>query len=336
MRNAILLIIALVASCLAPTLARGQDSIVVYSGRSESLMQPVFDRFEHETGVRVRVKYGSTSELAALLLEEGARTPAALYIAQDAGALGALAKESRFETLPEDVTDLVDARFRSPDNVWTGITGRARTVVYNTNVVSPDDLPDSILGFVDEQWRNRVAWAPANGSFQAFVTALRKTHGQDTASQWLRAIRDNGAMEYPKNSAIVQAVGSGEADVGFVNHYYLYRFLSQDPSFPAANHFLVGGDVGALVNVAGAGLLRSNAIDDDARGHALALIRFMLSESIQADFATRTYEYPLRHGVEPFEGLPPLTSIESPNIDLSDLDDLAGTLDLLRGVGVLP
>jgi iron(III) transport system substrate-binding protein len=332
-----LTLVVLVLSALFPALlARADDSIVIYSGRSESLVQPVFDHFEAETGITLRVKYGSTAELAALLLEEQDRTPASLYLAQDAGALGALAKDGRFLKLPADVLELVDARFRSDDNVWVGVTGRARTVVYNTDKVSPNDLPDSILDFTAPKWAGRVAWAPGNGSFQSFVTALRYQYGQDAAAQWLRDIADNGAKEYPKNSAIVQAVASGEADVGFVNHYYLYRFLAKDPDFPAANYFLPGGDVGALINVAGVGILKRNGLTPDSLERTQQLVRFLLSQPVQEDFASRTFEYPLRHGVEPSSDLPPLSSLESPHLDLSDLDDLRGTLDLLRSVGVLP
>src|SRR5688572_8611194 len=147
-------------------------SLVVYSGRSEELVRPIIERFAEETGVDVRVQYAGTAELAATLLEEGSNTPADVFFAQDAGALGAVAREGMFATLPDDILELVEPRFRSPDGLWIGISGRARVVVYNRETVSEEDIPESILDFTDPQWEGRLGWAPTNASLQSIVTAL--------------------------------------------------------------------------------------------------------------------------------------------------------------------
>jgi len=315
----------------SPTEVSG--SVTVYSGRSEELVQPVLDDFEAATGIEVNVRYGDTAELAATILEEGGNSPADLYFAQDAGALGALAAEGRLAELPDEILQLVPSQYRSPSGLWVGISGRARVVAYNTDVLSPDDLPGSILDFTDPQWDGRIGWAPTNGSFQAFVTALRLTEGEEEARAWLEGILDNNPTEYPNNTTAVDGVANGEVDVAFVNHYYLYRFLEeQGMGFPARNYFLDAGDPGALVNVAGAAVLDS-ADHPDA---ALKLIEYMLSQEGQQYFSDETYEYPLVEGVEPSFDLLPLSEIDPPDIDLSDLDDLEGTLDLLRETGALP
>ena len=328
--------IASLLALVAVAAAAAAEPLVVYSGRSESLIGPAIERFEDESGVEVKVRYGGTAELAALLLEEGARTPADVFIAQDAGALGALASEGRLRTLPGEILDLVDPAFRSPEGAWVGVTGRARTIVYNTEELTETDVPRSVFDLTKPEWKGRVGWAPANGSFQSFVTAMRVTHGDDRTRAWLKGMIENDAREYPKNSAIVRAVGAGEVDLGIVNHYYLMRFLAEDDGFPAANFFPPAGDPGALVNVAGAAVLRSARRDADTSDNAHALLKSLLSETAQKDFATRTFEYPLIEGVAPAKGLRPLSEIQSPEIDLSDLSDLRGTLQMLRETGALP
>jgi iron(III) transport system substrate-binding protein len=119
-------------------------SITIYSGRTEDLIGPLIERFEEQTGVDAQVRYGDTAELASLLLEEGAATPADVYIAQDAGALGAVAGGGLLRQLPTDVLDRVPASFRSPDGHWVGVSARARVVVYDTRELSPEQLPTSI------------------------------------------------------------------------------------------------------------------------------------------------------------------------------------------------
>ncbi len=167
---------------------------------------------------------------------------------------------------------------------WVGLSGRVRVVVYNTEMVDPVELPASILDFVDSRWESRIGWAPQNGSFQAWVTALRVTEGEDAARTWLEDVRDNGAVEYPNNTSIVQAAANGEIEVGFVNHYYLHRFLAEEGGgFGARNHYTAAGDVGTLVNVAGAGILASSSNS----GIAERLLEFLLGEEALRPGRTR-------------------------------------------------
>jgi iron(III) transport system substrate-binding protein len=235
--------------------------------------------------------------------------------------------------LPAELLDKVPTRFRSPDGNWVGVSGRARVVVYDTRELSPDELPTSIHDFTDPQWRGRIGWAPTNGSFQAFVTAMRVLEGEDAARAWLEGIVANQPRRYENNTAVVQAVADTEIDVGFVNHYYLLRFLAeQGEAFPVRNHFLAGSDPGALVNAAGAGLLNAS----DAEPNARRFLDFLLSPESQAYFAQETNEYPLVAGVDGPAGQPALEDLQTPEIDLSDLSDLQGTLALLNETGVLP
>lgn len=307
-------------------------AITVLAHDSFNLDEELLADFTAATGIEVEVRYGGTAELAATILEEGENSPADVYWAQDAGALGALAGEGRLTTLPDGVLNLVDPRFRSNTGEWIGITGRVRTIVWNTDVLTEDELPTSVFDLTDPAYDGKIGWAPANGSFQAFVTAMRVVHGEDTTREWLEGMLANGVTEFPNNSSIVEAVGRGEVELGLVNHYYLLRFKAEDPGFPAENLFLKD-DVAGLVNTAGAGILTTT----DQPSAAEQLITWMLGDEAQAYFGTFTdeLEYPLALGQEASPELPSLASLNPPDVDLSDLADLEGTLVLLREVGAL-
>ena len=313
-------------------LTPGEGTLVVYSGREQYLVEPIFEQFEERSGVDVQVRYGETAELASTILEEGENSPADLFFAQDPGALGALADAGALTELPQDIVDGVPERFRSEEDEWVGTSGRARVVAYNTEELSEEDLPDSILDFEDSEWSGRIGWAPTNGSFQAFVTALREVEGEGEAREWLEGIQANDPFVYPDNSTALEAVASGEVDVAFVNHYYLYQALEeQGEGFDARNYSFPGGDVGNLVIASGVGVLPT--AENPEAAHSFA--EYLLSEEVQRYFADETFEYPLAEGVEPTEGLKPLDEIETPEVDLGDLDDLQGTLELLQETGVL-
>ena len=306
-------------------------TITVYAGRSEELVGPILDDYSQQTDVDVEVRYGDTAEMAATILEEGDHSPADVFFGQDAGALGALKAEDRLVDLPEDVVDKVDERFADPDGTWVGTSGRARVIGYNADAVDAEEVPDTLLDVTDEQWDGRVGWAPTNGSFQAHVTALRVELGDDAVGDWLEDLDDVG-VAYENNTAIVEALGRGEVDIGLVNHYYLYRFLEEDPDFPVDNAFLTAGDVGNLVNIAGVGVT-DTADDPDA---AYGLVEFLLTEEAQQYFADEVFEFPLVPGVEGDPRLPTIEDIDAPDIDLSDLEDLQGTIELMQQAGVLP
>ena len=327
-----ILSILVAASTLLFIPATWAETMTVYSGRTEDLIGPILESFEKKSGHDVQVRYGKTAQMAATILEEGKNSPADVFIAQDAGALGALANAELFRALPNDILSRVDARFRSATGSWVGLSGRARVVVYNTENVSPEDLPNTMQGFCDPKWKGRIGWAPANGSFQSFVTALRKTQGEEAARNWLTCIQANEPNVYPKNTPIVAAAGAGEIDVGFVNHYYLHRFLKEHgESFKARVAHPAAGDAGALINVAGAGILKTSAQPAVAE----ELLRFLLSDEAQTYFTTETYEYPLVDGVPVNSAIKPLADIKTPALDLGDLNDLQGTLNLLQSTGTL-
>jgi iron(III) transport system substrate-binding protein len=326
----------LLAACQVDD-ASGSESnqLVIYSGRSESLVGPIIDQFSEATGIEVDVRYGGTAELAATLLEEGEHSPADLFYAQDPGGLGAVAATGMLAELPPEISDDVPARFAPPSRGWIGISGRARVVVYNTESLSPADLPDDLWGFTDPKWRGRIGWAPTNGSYQAMITGMRSIWGEEQTREWLLAIQANEPVAYEKNTPIVAAVAAGEVEVGFVNHYYLHRFLAEEgEGFAARNYFLPGGGPGSLIMVSGAGILKTAAHAENGR----RFIEFLLSVPGQQYFASQTFEYPVVEGVAVSPLLPSLAELDAvaAEISLDQLADLEGTAELLSGLGILP
>lgn len=328
--------LATVIATLATGLAAcgGEDSgITVYSGRAKALVGPLFQRFTKDTGIKVSVRYGEGAELAAQIAEEGKRSPADVFVSQDAGALGALAKRRLLSRLPDEELDKVDARFRAKDGTWVGISGRARVIVANRQKVPGPEVPTGVLSLTEAKWRGRFAIAPTNASFQAFVTAMRVQAGDDSTRAWLAALKANEPRIYEGNALIVRAVNDGQVDLGLANHYYLYELgkeIGQD-KLVAENHFPPEDDPGALVNVAGVGILESSKGNKDAT----AFVRYLLSPPAQRHFAETTFEYPLVEGVPAAPEVPPLSQVPSPDIDLSDLAGLEETLAMLREVGLL-
>ena len=325
----------LIAAALAAgvTAARGGgESLTVYSGREEKLVKPLYDRFTRATGIQLRVRYGDSAELAATLLEEGGNSPADIFFAQDAGALGAVASEGRLAELPKRTLARVPERFRAPGKRWVGTSGRARVVVFNTDVVTRRQLPTTIWGFTARRWKGKLGLPPTNASFQAFVTAMRLKVGDARTRRWLLAIKENDVRFYARNLQVVQAVADREIQVGFVNHYYLYQLKEQQPKAPAANYFLGRNDPGALINVAGAGIVSGT----DKTSAARRFVDFLLSKEAQRFFASGPgrAEYPLVRGVRPRAGLPPLAKVDGARIRLGRLGRaLPGTLRLLNEVG---
>jgi iron(III) transport system substrate-binding protein len=308
------------------------DTLTVYSGREEEIVAPLFERFEEETGVDVEVRYGDSAELAATIAEEGDNSPADVFFGQDPGSLGALA--DRFSDLPDDVLSRVDERFRGGSK-WVGTSGRTRVIVYNTEALSADEVPDSVFDLTDPKWKGKIGIAPTNASFQAFVTAMRLDAGDDRTRAWLEGVMANEPKFYERNTPIVEAAAAGEIELGLVNHYYLYLVRAeQGEDAPVENHYLAGDDPGALVTVAGAGVLESS--DDRATGERF--VEFLLADEQQRFYTEEAEEaeIPLVDGIEPKEGVPTLEELAGagPDVDFTRFgEELERTLELLNETG---
>jgi iron(III) transport system substrate-binding protein len=313
--------------CAAPAPdASSEESITIYSGRNETLISELLDTFTKETGIQVEVRYGDSAELAAQILEEGENIRADVYFGQDAGALGALALAGVTKTLPSDITDLVPAEFKSTTSQWVGVSGRSRMIVLNPAKVT--EVPSSYKDLMDPSWKGRIGIAPMNASFQAFVTAIRVLEGEQAAIDFLAAMKENAVL-FEKNSIILQAVEDGVVDAGLINHYYWFELAAQvgDSNMKSEIAWFQDGDIGNLINVAGVALVSDNP-------NAVVFAKWLLSQTAQQYFVERTREYSMT-GVPEVAGLKPLSEIRAPKIDLSDLESLAETLELIRRAGLL-
>ena len=310
--------------------ASAQQSVVLYSGRSEDLVGPLIDKFEAATGITVETRYGSTTEMAAQLLEEGDKTPAQVFLSQDAGALGAVSAAGLFTTLPTDVTGAVLPAYTSRDGSWVALTGRARVIVYDGQQLKAGDVPDEVTALTAPEWKGRVGIAPTNASFQAFVTALRVTEGEEAAEKWLTDLKANDVKIFEGNSQILEAVNTGTLDTGLINHYYWFEAASETGADKMRAQLKYGkqGSTSALVNVTGAGVIKGN--EDNAAANQL--VAWLTGPEAQAYFVEQTYEYSLVPGAAGPEGAPSFTELKGPDLDLADLASLDQTVALLQKV----
>ena len=323
--------IALALLVLVPTAGCGGEDadLTIYSGRNERLVGDLVKDYEKRTGLNVEVRYGDSAELAAQIAEEGNNSPADVFFAQDAGALGSV--EPQLAPLPAAIQQKSPERYRDPKGRWVGVSARSRVVAFDSRELQDGDLPDTVFDFTKPEWKGRIGLAPTNASFQAFVSAMRLEIGDERTRQWLEGIKANEPRTYENNIQTEEAIARNEIDVGFVNHYYAYELRAEQPGFPVRNHFLRKGDPGSLVNAAGAGVLKAT----DAKPDAERFVDYLLSRQGQVYFADKLYEYPVIAGVSPPDGLPPLDHLKGPSIRLADLGrELRPTLQMLDEVGL--
>jgi iron(III) transport system substrate-binding protein len=314
--------------------AEDGGTLTVYSGREEEFVASLFERFEADTGIEVDVRYGDSAELAATIIEEDDASPGDLFFSQDAGSLGAVAEAGLFEDVDSEILDRVQERFRSPEGLWVGTSGRGRVAVYNTEHLDAADLPASILEFAEPMWEGRIGVPPTNSSFQAHVAAMMLTIGEGATRDWLEGLMANEVRFYEDNAATTRAVASGEIEVGLVNHYYKFEVEAEDGSLPIQNHYFESGDPGSFVNTAGVGILASAEHADAAQ----TFIDYVTGEEGQTWVATETWEYPVAPGYEPSVDLLSINSFVGPEsqVDLSDLGPaLPAALQLLAEVGMV-
>lgn len=308
-----------------------QAQLTIYSGRSKALIDPLIQQFESETGINVRVRYGGTTQLAVAIMEEGERSPADIFWSQDAGALGAVHTEGMLIRLPESITGDFPEQFTNSAGSWVATSGRARVLAYNADRIGTDELPSSVFELTDSAFQDEVGWAPGNASFQSFVTAMRMLESDDRTLEWLRGMRENGAVAYNNNTSILQGIAAGEINYGITNHYYIDRARASNADYPIRMHFFEENDPGNLVNVAGMGVLQSSPNQEAA----LAFVRFVLRPESQAYFANEVFEYPvIQQGGNYDEDFQRILDV-TPTLDLDALRDLDGTLQLLRETGLL-
>ena len=307
--------------------------VTVYSGRTENLIGPALEAFACETGTDVAVRWGSSTDLALLLAEEGERTSADVFLSRSPGPVGFLEADALLGRVDDEVLDLVGPESRSKSGTWIGFSGRKRVLVHNLDAVPAEQLPESVFDLTEARYRGRVAIPATNGSFVDWFTVFRDQYGSEAAAQWLDDMVANDARYYPNNRSIVEAAGRGEIDMGLVNHYYQYQeAAAAGDRHRAANHDLADDDIGSLLIITAATITAGSA----NRQAANELIAYLLSAPVQRYFSRETFEYPLAAGVEPADILPPLRALEIGSVDFDALGGgFAETIAIIEASGIL-
>ena len=308
----------------------GVQELVVYSGRSAKLVDPIFKKFEAATQVKVRVRNGKSDELANRIALEGEASEADVIFLQESGYLEVLGRKGFLSPLAPNVVSKLPDSFVGTKRKWAGISGRARVLVYSTDGVKPEELPKTLDALADKKWAGQIGWAPTNASFEAHVSALRHFWGEGKTKAWLERMKALSPKKYPKNSPQVRGVANGEIKIGWVNHYYLLRQKASNPNLKAANYsFPVANDAGNLMMLSGAGVVKSS------KRQALAsrFIAFLLSPEIQTHLTQKNFEYPTVKGISLGDGLIPIADRLSA-VPQERLTDIAGTQKLLQAVGL--
>ncbi|MEO2268472.1 ABC transporter substrate-binding protein [Pseudoalteromonas pernae] len=303
-----------------------EGKLTLYLGRGEgglyeNVLQAIQDKNPNfELGIR----RGPTAALANTIVAEakmGVRR-ADLFWAVDSGAIGLVTDAGLAQPVPEDLSAQLQPQFRYEG--WAPVTGRVRTLPFNTERLTKEQIPQSIMEIADSDLS--IGWAPAYASFQSFVTAMRLLEGDDKTAKWLKKVQKR-AKSYAGELGVVMAVERGEVDIGFANHYYTLRLKAGKPDAKLDLAF-TKNDAGCLVNASGILALNKDPL-------ASNFMRYLLSKEVQGYLAREAYEIPLINGVEQPQGLPTLTSLAPPKVDLTQLADLRPTLDLMRNNGVL-
>jgi iron(III) transport system substrate-binding protein len=307
--------------------------LVIYSGRSEPLLQPVLEAFSRKyPAVEILLKAGSNSELANALIEEQANPQADVFIATELFTIQALAGQGIFYPYQPAEADRLPAGFSSPDWMWSGLTRRGRVIMYNTELVPADQAPKSIFDLTDPKWKGQVAAAGStNGSMQAQIAALRQIIGDQAAEEWLRDLIANEVTFFGGHTDVRKAVGAGEFKLGLVNHYYYYLQQAEGSPVGMVIPDQGEGQIGLITNATAAALVKG------ARNltAAQALLDFLLSEEGQKLFAEMNYEYPLLPGVPVREGVLSLEKLRLADVDLvTASQEIEATFDLMEKVGL--
>jgi len=303
-----------------------EGELTLYLGRGEGgLYEKILDAIrERNPKLDLEVRRGPSSALANTLVAEGQAgvSRADVFWSIDASSIGVVTENAPSRVLPASVRDQIKPEYRYEK--WAPVSGRIRSIPYHTETLSPSDLPDDVMAFAESDLR--IGWAPAYGAFQSFVTAMRVLRGEEATRRWLEGVRER-ATTYAGEFGVVMAAERGEIDVGFANHYYTLRLKQGKPDARVALAF-TREDAGCLLNASGAVALTEGELP-------LLFIRYLLTKEVQSYLAREAYEIPLVAGVPVPEGLPPLSEIQPPKVDLEKLADLRPTLELLRETGAL-
>jgi iron(III) transport system substrate-binding protein len=312
----------------------GGATITLYNAQHEETTDALVSAFEKQTGIKVKIRNGDEDAFAQQIEQEGSKSPADVFYTENSPALMELEEKNLLAPVTPATLAAVDSKDNSPNGDWVAVSARVSCLVYNTDQAQASDLPTSILDLADPKWKGKLALAPAETDFLPIVTSIAKAKGDAAALTWLKAIKSNAAGHiYPDNETLVADVNRGEATFGVINHYYWYRLRKEsDATMKSAIQFLAPQDPGYLIDVSGAGVLRSSK----HQGEAQKLLAFLVSKSGEAVLAKGvSYEYPLGSHAAASPELRPFVQLQPDPLSISDLGDGSGAVKLLQEAQLL-
>lgn len=319
------------ASAPARLLAAQQQTLTLYNGQHKKTTAAVVRAFTKATGINVDVRNGHSSQLANQIIEEGDRSPADVFYSEESPPVVALANHSLLAPLKSHTLEQVPAKFRATDDTWTGISARSRVVAYNTAMISPDELPASVLDFATEAWKGKVAYVPTSGAFQEQIIAIKLLKGRTAALKWLKGLKAYGEP-YNGNMSALRAVEAGDVATALINDYYWYSLASEfgAENLESAIFHQGNQDPGALITLSAAGVVKTSKNMEAAQ----EFLAFMVSAAGQQAVVDSVAEYPVRPGVESPYSLKPFDELGAPDVTAADLGDGADALTLEREAGL--
>lgn len=297
-----------------------EGELVVYNARNETFVKPLLDRFEKETGIQVRILSGR-EELVNQIIEEQNNVRADVFISNDAGAMDFLRREGLLAVNGSALLESIGGQFRAPDGSWVGLSARSRVLIYNKDLISEEEMPQTLQELADPAWAGRfMITRGGNSSMVTHVAALRLVWGDDATREWLSAVKDNAGAIVGGHTDIRQAVGAGEFEFGLVNNYYYHLQLEETTGSNVGAVYPDQGpdDMGVFVNVAGLALINGAPNEENAR----RFIDWMLEEEQQAEFSYYSKETPLNSEVRTVEEARRIDQYKVMDLDLADLGPL--------------
>ncbi len=308
------------------------QTLTLYNGQHARTTAALVDAFTKATGIKVAIRKGSSSQLANQIIEEGQRSPADVFYAEESPPVATLGEKGLLVKLDDSTLSQVLPGYTAKDGVWTSVSARCRVIAYNRDMVKPAELPASVLDMATEAWKGKVGFVPTSGAFQEQLIAIKLLKGRPAALNWLKGLKQYGRI-YNGNMAAMKAVEAGEIATALVNNYYWFavaKEVGEDKMKSALHYSTNKNDPGGLITVSAAGILKTST----NQAAAQQLLAFMVSQAGQQAIVDSVAEYPLRPGVVSPFNLKPFDELDPPKVSPADLGDAADALDLRREAGL--
>ena len=333
MRSALMMVLFGLGVAVSPGRADAQ-TLTLYNAQHEQVVGMLTAMFTKQTGINVQVHTGEGPDIASQILQEGADSPADLFFTENSPELILLDEKGLLAPVDPATLAKVPAKYSAADGDWVGVLARENVLDFNASMISASALPASLMDLAKPQWAGKIGIAPSDADFLPLVSAVIRTQGKPAALAWLQGLKANAKI-YEDDESVVAAVARGDVAVGVVNNYYWARLetdLGPQKIASALYHFR-HGDIGGLINISGAGVLKSSK----NQAAAQKFLAFLVSHKAQVALAESEvdFEYPLAPGVAPNKLLTPFKALQPPAISVSQLGDDQEAGALLQQAGLI-